>query len=128
MPFCRRNVRAPVHDFGMKFDPQKHHRRSIRLKGYDYSQPGGYFVTIVTYRRDLLFGEIVNGETPQEGSVRLNEYGQIADECWRLIPDHFPYVELGLHVVMPNHLHGIIITNDENIGMATNSSPSLDFG
>ena len=90
----------------MKFDPQKHHRRSIRLKEHDYSQPGGYFVTIVTYRRDILFGEIVNGE------MKLNDYGRIADECWRLIPGHFPNVELGVHVVMPNHMHGIIVINE----------------
>src|SRR5690606_6938751 len=94
------------------FDPQntpsghRHHRRSIRLKGYDYSQEGAYFVTIVTWRRDFLFGEIVNGE------MILNEHGQIADECWREIPNHFPHVELGAYVIMPNHMHGIIVIND----------------
>ena len=98
----------------MKFDSQKHHRRSIRLKQYDYTQPGGYFVTIVTYQRDLLFGEITNEE------MQLNEFGCIADECWRAIPDHFTNVELGACVIMPNHVHGIIVIND---GMATNSSP-----
>lgn len=87
----------------MKFDPQKHHRRSIRLKQYDYAQPGGYFVTIVTYQRDCLFGEIVNEE------MQLNELGCIADECWRAIPDHFHDVELGAYVIMPNHMHGIIV-------------------
>jgi REP element-mobilizing transposase RayT len=99
----------------MKFDPIIHHRRSIRLKEYDYAQPGGYFVTIVTYHRDLLFGDIVNGE------LTLNGYGIIADECWRAIPDHFANVELGAHVVMPNHVHGVIVITE--IGMATNSSP-----
>ena len=98
----------------MKFDPNKHHRRSIRLKDYDYAQPGGYFITIVTYHRDLLFGEIVNEE------MQLNEFGRIADECWRAIPDHFPNVGLGTYIVMPNHVHGVIVIND---GMATNSSP-----
>ena len=58
-----------------KFDPQKHHRKSIRLQGYDYSQAGAYFVTIVTYHRDFLFCEIVN-----EGMI-LNNLGIIADEC-----------------------------------------------
>jgi len=84
-----------------KFDSQKHHRRSIRLKVYDYTQPGGYFVTIVTYHRDLSFGEIVNEE------MILNNYGRIVDECWCSIPEHFHNVELGNHVVMPNHVHGI---------------------
>ena len=86
----------------MKFDPQKHHRRSIRLPNYDYTQPGGYFVTIVTYHRDLLFGVVRNEE------MRLNNYGKIADECWRAIPDHFQNVELDAYVIMPNHVHGII--------------------
>ncbi|HMD80460.1 MAG TPA: hypothetical protein VKE92_04070, partial [Anaerolineales bacterium] len=57
-----------------KFDPQKHHRRSIRLKGYDYSSEGAYYVTIVTYQRDCLFGEILNKE------MILNDFGKIADE------------------------------------------------
>jgi putative transposase len=86
-----------------KFDPQKHHRRSIRLRGYDYSQAGGYFITIVAWHRECLFGEVVNGE------MKLNEYGKIADECWHAIPEHFPNVELGAYVIMPNHVHGIVI-------------------
>ncbi len=97
----------------VKFDPQKHHRRSIRLKNYDYAQAGGYFITIVTYQRDMLFGKIIRGE------MQLSSYGKIADECWRAIPDHFPNVELGVYVVMPNHVHGVIVIND---GPATNSS------
>ena len=91
-----------------KFNPQKHHRRSIRIKGYDYSQAGAYYVTIVMYQRDCLFGEIKNEE------MHLNDFGKIADECWRAIPEHFPFVELGMYVIMPNHVHGIIvIRNDE---------------
>ena len=97
-----------------KFDSQKHHRRSIRLQEYDYSQAGAYYVTIVTYHRDCLFGEIINEE------MILNVFGKIADECWRAIPDHFPNVELGAYVIMPNHVHGIIvITNGETIIGAT---------
>ena len=101
----------------MKFDPQKHHRRSIRLKEYDYAQLGGYFVTLVTYHRDLLFGEIANVE------MHLNGFGKIADECWRAIPDHFLNVKLGVYVIMPNHVHGIIVINEN--AAATNSSPSV---
>ena len=86
-----------------KFDLQKHHRRSIRLKGVDYSSEGTYYVTVVTYHRNRLFGEVVNEE------MVLNDFGKIADECWRAIPDHFPFVELGAYVVMPNHVHGIIV-------------------
>jgi len=101
-----------------KFDPQKHHRRSIRLQGYDYSSEGAYYVTIVTYRRDCLFGEIKNEETPQGGCVILNDLGKIADECWRAIPEHFPFVELGAYVIMPNHVHGIIVITDQRRGAA----------
>jgi len=96
-----------------KFDPQKHHRKSIRLQGYDYSQAGAYYVTIVTYQRDCLFGEVVNKE------MILDNFGKIADECWRAIPKHFSNVELGAHVIMPNHAHGIIVIhNDESASHA----------
>ena len=87
----------------MKFDPKIHHRHSIRLQGFDYSQSGAYYITIVTYRRECLFGEI------QNGGMQLSDMGRIADENWRTIPEHFPQVELGEFVVMPNHVHGIIV-------------------
>lgn len=87
----------------MKYEPGKHHRRSIRLKGYDYTGSGAYYVTIVTHRRACLFGEIVNGE------MRLSEVGRITEACWRAIREHFPQAELGAFVVMPNHIHGILI-------------------
>lgn len=89
-----------------------HHHRSIRLKGYDYSQPGGYFVTIVTYQRECLFGDVV------DCVIKLNDFGEIADECWRVIPKHFPFVDLGVHVIMPNHVHGIISITDNDRGAA----------
>jgi putative transposase len=87
----------------MKFDPQRHHRRSIRLQNYDYTQPGGYFIAIVTCQRDFLFGKIVNEE------MQLSDYGRITDECCRPIPEHFSNVELGEYVIIPNHVHGIIV-------------------
>ena len=88
----------------MPDDPDRHHRRSIRLKGYDYTQPGAYFITIVTYERMPLFGEIVNGE------MRLNEYGQMVRDEWFQTAVVRPYVVLhpDEFVVMPNHVHGII--------------------
>lgn len=95
-----------------KFDPQKHHRQSIRLQGYDYSQAGAYFVTIITYQRDCLFGEIENKE------MVLNNLGKISNECWQEIPEHFPFVELGSYVIMPNHVHGIIVITDKGRGTA----------
>ena len=92
-----------------KFDPQKHHRRSIRLKGYDYSQEGAYYVTIVTWRRDSLFGEVVKKE------MQLNKVGKIVEWEWLELPKRLPYVELGVQVVMPNHFHGILFIH-ENVG------------
>jgi len=88
----------------MTFNPAIHHRRSTRLKGYDYTQPGAYFVTLVTYHRDEIFGEVANGV------MKLSSLGQIVYDEWmrsaeirkeiRLYEDEF--------VVMPNHLHGIV--------------------
>jgi len=93
-----------------KFDPQKHHRKSIRLKGYDYSSEGAYYVTIVVQGRECLFGEIIDEE------MCLNEYGRIAQNWWNEIPIHFPNVELGAFVIMPNHIHGIIFITTERRG------------
>ena len=92
----------------MKFDPRIHHRRSIRFKGFDYTQPGAYFVTLVSYQRECLFGEVLDGQ------VRLNDIGKIVDRCWRVISRHFPEVELDIFVLMPNHLHGIIWISDRD--------------
>jgi REP element-mobilizing transposase RayT len=94
-----------------EFDPNipfdqaqgRHHRRSIRLKGYDYTQAGAYFVTMVTYQRDCLFGEIKNE------SMILNDLGKIIQWEWLDLPKRFRYIELGMYVVMPNHFHAILI-------------------
>ena len=93
----------------VKFDPKIHHRRSIRLQGYDYSQTGGYYVTIVAWHREFLFGEIANQE------MRLNKLGKIIEWEWLELPKRLPYVELGVSVVMPNHFHGILFIH-ENVG------------
>ncbi|MDT7942737.1 MAG: transposase, partial [Bacteroidota bacterium] len=87
----------------MAYDPEKHHRRNIRLKGYDYTQPGAYFIAICTHGRECLFGEIIDGE------MHLNEAGQIVVQTWQDLPNHGPSVQLDAFVVMPNHVHGIII-------------------
>ena len=93
-----------------EFDPKIHHHHSIRLKGYDYSEAGAYFVTIVTQGRSAMFGEVVNGE------VRLNRYGEIVAETWQWLETQYLYVELGASVVMPNHFHGILIITDDRRG------------
>jgi putative transposase len=94
----------------MKFDPKSHHRRSIRLKGYDYAQAGAYFVTMVTRQRECLFGEVTGGE------MRLNKLGEVVSGKWQWLETQYPYVELGGWVVMPNHLHGILIIHDDGRG------------
>jgi hypothetical protein len=86
-------------------DQKQVHRRSIRLKGYDYSQLGAYFVTICAHDRACLFGEVVNSQ------IQLNEAGRFVEQCWLEIPLHFPQVELDGYAVMPNHVHGIIVIN-----------------
>lgn len=86
-----------------QYNPQIHHRRSIRLSGYDYTQAGRYFITICTYNRQNMFCEIVNGE------MALNEYGRIVAACWQELARHFPNITLGEWVIMPNHVHGIIV-------------------
>ncbi|HAO99202.1 MAG TPA: transposase [Fibrobacteres bacterium] len=86
----------------MSYDPNKHHRQTTRLRGYDYASPGTYFVTLNAQNRLHLFGEIVNG------SVQLNMYGKLAFDCWEQIPTHFPYVHLDEFIIMPNHVHGIL--------------------
>jgi REP element-mobilizing transposase RayT len=90
----------------MKYNPDKQHRRSICLQGYDYSQPGIYFVTLCTHNREYLFGEIFDGE------MRLNEFGKMTQQCWLEISDHFPHVKLDEFAIMPNHIHGRIILDD----------------
>ncbi len=86
----------------MSCDPDRHHRRSIRLRGYDYRSSGYYFVTLCTYRRVWLFGEV------QEGTMHLNAFGRVVATLWSEMPDHNPNVRLDVFQVMPNHVHGLI--------------------
>ena len=85
-------------------------RRSIRLQGYDYSRPGVYFVTIVTQGRLCLFGEVVDGQ------MVLNDAGRIVVDAWEWLGVRHGYVDLDAYVVMPNHLHGIIVITDRGWG------------
>ena len=83
----------------------QHQRKSIRLKNYDYSSFGYYFITICTHNRELLFGDIVNGK------MILNNLGKIVNKFWLEIPEHYSGVELDEFIIMPNHIHGIIVIN-----------------
>jgi len=90
----------------MNYDPTEHHRRSIRLKGYDYTQPGAYFVTLVTQGRECLFGEIV------DGVMKLNGAGEIAQQEWQRLARQFTNLLLDAFVIMPNHIHAIIVITE----------------
>lgn len=91
-----------------KFDHSKHHRRSIRLKGYDYKKPGFYFITLNTFKGEKLFGKI------EDGKMMLNEFGQLVDFTWQDLPNHNNHVRLDSYVIMPEHFHGIIELTDSN--------------
>jgi putative transposase len=107
----------------MKFDPRIHHRRSIRLKGYDYRQAGGYFVTLVTQGREMLFGEVVNGE------MDLNPAGEMIVRWWLELPNKFPNVNVDIFMPMPNHFHGVIfIFEPSNVGVDLRVNPAPGLG
>jgi len=127
-----------------KYNPNIHHRRSIRLKGYDYSQAGAYFITICCENRICRFGEIAVGATlavaqndadtqilnndadiragaspaPTVAQMTLNEFGQIAYNEWIKLPERFTNFELDVFQIMPNHMHGIIVLNDVGATLA----------
>jgi putative transposase len=83
----------------------KYRIESTRLRDWDYSSPGYYFITICAKDRNNYFGRVV------DGIVELSGIGSVAQECWQNIPVHFPHVKLDEFIVMPNHVHGIIIIN-----------------
>ena len=83
-------------------------RRALRLPGYDYAQVGAYFVTICTRDRICVLGDVVDGE------VRLSELGEMVNSVWLELPRHYPYVRLDAWVVMPNHVHGILLLEPDD--------------
>jgi REP element-mobilizing transposase RayT len=97
-----------------KYNPNIHHRRSIRLKGYDYAQAGLYFITICCDDRKYRFGKIENGE------VVLNELGIIAYNEWLKLSERFTNFELDVFQIMPNHIHGIIALVGATLAVAQN--------
>ncbi len=98
-------------------NPDTHHRRSIRLKGYDYKQAGVYFVTVCTQTRTCFFGDMVDGE------MQLNDAGRIAQVSWAELPARFQNIDLDAFVVMPNHIHGIILVGAQFIAPLNSSQP-----
>jgi len=106
----------------MKYNPNVHHRKSIRLKGYDYSHSDSYFITICTKNKENYFGTINNMQ------MRLSKIGNIANQCWQEIPKHFPIVQLNQYVIMPNHVHGIIIIGGEDNNCVDNNAKTRVVG
>src|SRR5438093_11027198 len=106
------------------YDPDRHHRRSIRLRDYDYTWAGMYFVTICTYERTCCLGAVVGGEAV------LSDAGRIVERAWWHLPQRFPGVNVDAFVVMPNHVHGILVLRpaapaDDGRG-ANHASPPAD--
>ena len=91
----------------MRYDPSRHHRRSIRLPNYDYSRAGYYFVTILVKNRACLLGSI------EEGRVHLSEIGVVVEKTLKELPKRFPGVQLDAFIIMPNHVHVIIVITPE---------------
>jgi len=97
------------------------HRRSNRLQHYDYTQNGAYFVTICSYERKCIFGKITDDH------MILNECGQIVEEEWEQTAILHPKIELDAFVVMPNHIHGIIVIIDDGKGMIHHAPTRREF-
>lgn len=104
------------------FDPERHHRRSIRLRGYDYTQAGAYFVTVVTQDRACLFGEALDGE------MRLNDAGRMVAAEWDALCTRSINIDLDAFVVMPNHIHGVIVVTGTTGKIGTDGSKTATVG
>jgi len=100
-----------------KYNPDIHHRHSIRLRDYDYAQAGAYFVTICTKDRECLFGEI------KDGVMVMNDAGKMVQSLWDELPQRYPGVDVDGFVVMPNHIHGIIVLT---VGAGPCACPNSD--
>ncbi len=96
----------------------QHLRHCMRLKGYDYSEEGAYFVTVVTHHREMLFGKVV------DGVMVLNELGEVLNFTWNDLINHFENIELEEFIIMPNHFHGIIYI-DSPVGVG--SKPTREY-
>ncbi len=100
---------------------KQHHRQSIRLPEYNYSTVGGCSITVCTYNRECLFGEIIDGK------MNLNQCGGIVNDVWNDLPNHYHNVELDIHAIMPNHFHGIIhiiVDGNETIAVGAGLKPA----
>jgi putative transposase len=105
-----------------RFNPDVHHRRSIRLMRYDYARPGAYFVTVCSYNRECLFGRMVNG------AMELNDAGEMVKSVWDELPAHYGNVLMDQFIIMPNHVHGIIVLTNNIVGAGFKPAPTKRHG
>lgn len=105
----------------MRYDPLRRHRRSVRLRGYDYAAPGAYFVTVCAHSRECALGEIAAG-----GQMRLSGLGRAVETEWQALAGRFPHVRLDAYVIMPNHLHGVLIITDKGDGQRVVNQPRIE--
>jgi len=105
-----------------RFNAKMHHRRSIRLKGYDYSQEGAYFITVCTYNRRCVLGSITNGEMKPSG------LGELVWSAWRDLPNHHDHIDVDAFVVMPNHVHGIVVIGNAGTAGRAPTGTRTTFG
>ena len=96
-------------------------RRRMRLEGYDYSTPGAYFVTACTQDRRPLFGRVIDGR------MAANPLGTVVEDCWDELPDHYDSLALDAFILMPNHVHGVILLQDEpnNTSVGAGLQPAI---
>jgi putative transposase len=106
----------------LRYDPDKHHRRSIRLKEYDYSRAGAYFITICVQQRECLFGEVV------DHAMQPNDAGRMVERWWRELTKKFPSAVLDTSVLMPNHLHGVLFLKPVTQALAGGKACSPTLG
>ncbi|HIK16259.1 MAG TPA: transposase [Leptolyngbyaceae cyanobacterium M33_DOE_097] len=106
----------------MKYNSEKQHRRSLRLQGYDYAATGLYFITLCTYQQQCLFGEIVDGE------VRLSDDGQVVSDEWMRSRNIRQEIDFDAWIIMPNHLHGIVIIQPSNLSIELSDRTTNNVG
>ena len=105
----------------MPEDPGPRRRRN-RLPDYDYSAAGAYFVTIVTHHREPMLGDVA------DTVMNLSRFGEVADSCWRELPDHYRHASLDAWIVMPNHVHGVIVLAEDGGGTKRHGIPEIVRG
>ncbi len=106
----------------MTYEPVERRRRSLRLSGYDYAQAGAYFITICTQSRACLFGEVA------DGAMRPNGAGEMATRLWHEMPARFSDLEVDAFVVMPNHIHGILVLSDVGAPLVSARGEAIETG